>query len=401
MSESIFDSVHEILATDGERFRAEQVRRAVFVHGRTRFADMHELPSTVRRVLAEHCGADVVRVQAVAHTRAHQTHKVLFELADGNRVEAVHMTYRGGRRSVCVSSQAGCGLACAFCATGAVRLKRNLSVDEILGQVLWFASRGLAVDGVAFMGMGEPLANPAVFGALERLTDRRLFAMSPRRLTVSTVGVVPAMRRLTSDHPGVALTVSVHSPFHEERSRLVPMNRRHPLDEVLGATDEHVEASGRKTYLAYALMDEVNDSPEHVAALIELVLARRFPHRYHVSLIRYHPAAGVPDVFRPPRRSVVDRFLRGLQAAGIGATLRPSFGVDVDAACGQLYARYTPVSSAPASAAPEAPPSASPRTAPPLPASTPPARRNRAEPPWPRGAGRGALTPTSAARTTS
>lgn len=329
--------LQEFLVHAGEPpYRLRQLLRGVHDRGVRDFADLSELPTRLRRQLAAEFGPTLTALERVASQRGPQVEKVLFQSRQGARIETVLAKYRADWTSLCVSTQVGCGLGCAFCASGAVGLVRNLDTDEICDQVLHFAP----VDSIAFMGMGEALANPHTFPALELLTGRDFHSISPRRLTVSTVGFAPGMRRLVAEHPQVNLTLSVHSPYEEERAELVPLQNRFPLAECLGILDDHVVASRRKTYLAYLLIDGINDTAAHARALAALVRARRRPGLFHVSVIPYNDAAGVSDRFRRPRPAAVDDFLAILRSGGVRATRRQQFGGDLDAACGQLHARY-------------------------------------------------------------
>lgn len=315
--------------------------------GAVAFDDVHELPRTLRRQLTERFGADVLPLRPVGVVSGEQVDKVLFEMERGARVETVHARYRSGWSSLCVSSQAGCGLGCSFCATGAMGLLRNLTAEEILGQILhpvWRRDGQRPPTSISFMGMGEALANPHTFPALKLLTDRQLGGFSPRRVTVSTVGFAPNLERLVKEHPQVTVTLSVHSPFPLQRRQLIPLQELYPLDENLALLDEHVIRVRRKTYLAYLLIAGVNDSHRHLRALTELVRARSRPELFHVSVIPYNPATGADPSFRAPAIEHVVRFVRDLRQHGVHATRRRQLGTAVDAACGQLHARYLTVS---------------------------------------------------------
>jgi 23S rRNA (adenine-C8)-methyltransferase len=335
-----YATLQQVLAELGvPSYRLTQVLGAVHQHGVVDFEQMTQLPRSLRDQLAERLGPSWIRLSPLAIQRGDQVEKVLFTNTQGARVETVFARFRGlgsapgkqserGWTSLCLSTQVGCGLGCTFCATGAVGLVRNLTADEICEQVLHF-SRQENIDSVAFMGMGEALANPHTFGALEILSHARAFALAPRRITVSTVGFLP-----------VTLTLSVHSPFDAERATLIPLQRRFPLNSCLDVLDSHVARTRRKTYLAYLLLAGVNDSDDHAWALAELVRARSRPELFHVSVIPYNEAAGVSAAYRRPPEGRTQRFVRLLQAGGVRATRRQQFGGELDAACGQLHARY-------------------------------------------------------------
>ncbi|RBM18701.1 radical SAM protein [Streptomyces sp. PT12] len=338
--------IRDHLVGAGEpEFRFRQLVHGLHHRRVTHFDELSELPAPLRRELADHFGATLLPLTPVAARSAEQVEKVLFETPGGARAETLLARYRAGWSSLCVSSQAGCGLGCTFCATGAVGLVRNLTADEIHAQVVhphWRGARDALPDSVAFMGMGEAPANPHLFPALHLLTAPGYAGISPRRITVSTVGFAPGLRRLTEEHPQVTLTLSVHSPFPEQRAELIPLERRFPLAENLAVLDRYVAARRRKVYLAYLLIAGVNDSPDHLAALAALVRSRPRPGLFHVSVIPFNAATGADPAFTPPGEGCVARFVGRLRELGVRATRRRQFGAGIDAACGQLHARYLP-----------------------------------------------------------
>jgi 23S rRNA (adenine2503-C2)-methyltransferase len=271
------------------------------------------------------------------------TRKTLWRLHDGSLVESVLMGYPD-RVTVCVSSQAGCGMACPFCATGQAGLTRNLSTAEIVDQVVSFAA--LAASGaipgspprlshVVFMGMGEPLANyPRVIDAVRRLSDPAPegLGLSQRHITVSTVGLVPAMRRLIAEDLSVTLALSLHAPDDELRDELVPVNQRWPVAEVLDAAWEYAARTGRRVSIEYAMIKNVNDQPWR-ADLLGRLLSGRLAH---VNLIPLNPTPGSRWDASP--KPVEREFVRRLRAAGVPTTVRDTRGREIDGACGQLAA---------------------------------------------------------------
>lgn len=187
------------------------------------FESMSLLPRRLRDALVRQFGDSGCSLAPVSESTERQADKVLFEMTDGSRIEAVGLHYWHGWESYCISSQCGCGFGCKFCATGTIGLKRNLSADEITDQLLYFHLNRHTLNSVSFMGMGEPFANPSLFDALKVLTDPELFGLSQRRITISTIGILPGIRRLTEDFPQVNLTFSLHSPFSAQRSTLMPV----------------------------------------------------------------------------------------------------------------------------------------------------------------------------------
>ncbi|HEX5365454.1 MAG TPA: 23S rRNA (adenine(2503)-C(2))-methyltransferase RlmN [Acidimicrobiales bacterium] len=266
-----------------------------------------------------------------------ETVKWLFELGDGARVETVLMDYPG-RTTVCVSSQAGCAMGCRFCATGQAGFRRHLTTGEIVEQVVRAARRSRdrrrRLGNVVFMGMGEPLANlGSVWPAVRRLHGA--LGLSARHVTLSTVGVVPGIRRVATAGLPVNLAVSLHAANDALRDELVPLNRRYPLAALMEACADHLRATGRRLSFEWALIDGTNDRPSDARELAGL--ARELPLPAHVNLIPLNPTPGYPARGTP--RAGVERFRRLLAERGVNATVRRNRGTDIDAACGQLAAR--------------------------------------------------------------
>lgn len=337
-----YESIKLFLAhLDQPNYRFDQIIHAVFREGIGDFNRMTALPQKLRAILTQNFGRSILTIKPILQQSSQQVNKILFQLPDANRMETVSMIYKAGWHSFCISSQCGCNLGCRFCATGAIGLQRNLTTNEITDQLLFFSLQGQSLDSVSFMGMGEPLLNKNVFAALDQLTDPAFFGLSPRRITVSTVGIVPNIRRMTRDYPQINLTFSLHSPFNEQRSLLMPVNKRYPLEEVMDALDEHIQQTSRKIYIAYVLLPGVNDSAEHAKAVIQLLKSRIKSGRlYHVNLIRHNPTVDAPVHYGKTDEQAVQTFYATLKAGGIHVTIRKQFGIVIDAACGQLYGRY-------------------------------------------------------------
>jgi 23S rRNA (adenine2503-C2)-methyltransferase len=328
----------------GEReFRAAQLSRHYFGRLVRDPADMTDLPAGSRVRLAEALLPRLLTPVRELSCDSGATRKTLWRLHDGALVESVLMGYPD-RVTVCVSSQAGCGMGCPFCATGQAGLTRNLSTAEIVDQVVWFAA--LATKGVlpgspdrlshvVFMGMGEPLANyPRVMDAVRRLTEPAPagLGLSQRHVTVSTVGLVPAMRRLAEEGLAVTLALSLHAPDDDLRDELVPVNQRWKVAEVLDAAWEHAARTGRRVSVEYAMIRHVNDQPWR-ADLLGRLLSGRLAH---VNLIPLNPTPGSRWDASP--KPVEREFVRRLRAAGVSTTVRDTRGREIDGACGQLAA---------------------------------------------------------------
>jgi 23S rRNA (adenine2503-C2)-methyltransferase len=351
---ALYDLTHaqlaELLSSWSEpRFRADQVWRWLYKSLVGDYEAMSNLPGTLQARLAAETRLDLLTPLAEQVSASGQTRKVLFRVRDGNTIESVLMRYPD-RRTACISTQVGCGMGCTFCATGQGGLARNLSSGEIVAQVLHFAReireaeikraqdlghRGQIsshpVSNIVLMGMGEPLANyDATWQAIETLTGPRGYDLGARRVTVSTVGLVPGIRRLAEEQLPITLAVSLHAADDELRDQLVPVNQRYPLADLMAAIQDYVKTTRRRVTFEYALMAGVNDAARHarqLAGLLQGLLC-------HVNLIPLNPTPG--SAFRPSPRERVDAFRDELVGAGIPTTVRMPRGIGIQAGCGQL-----------------------------------------------------------------
>lgn len=326
------DALRGLLGSVLDRpYRAAQIREAIYRQGATTFAEMTNLSKALRMELERRCVIGIPRVE-VAHESADGTRKILFGLRDGATVEAVDIPSEK-RRTLCLSSQAGCALACKFCVTGYWGAGRNLSTGEILGQVLGIVGRLPYDSGVniVMMGMGEPLHNlEAVRGALGVLGE----AISWRRMTVSTVGAVDGIRQLGTWERRPNLAVSLHAADDAQRDRIMPINRIHPLAELFAALRDYPLERGRRITFEYLLIRDFNDRREDAERL-----SRRLAGlRSKVNLIPINPDAVLGPKMVPPSADVVEAFAARLRDLGVTTTVRRRRGDDVSAACGQLRA---------------------------------------------------------------
>ncbi len=311
-------------------FRGRQLFRWI-QRGETDFRKMTDLPEVFIHYLQEEAGADSLRTIRAQVSKTDGTRKFLFGLSDGAAVESVFMKYKYGN-TVCVSSQAGCRMGCAFCASGLNGLQRGLRPGEILSQILDVEREaGDPVSHLVVMGTGEPFDNyENVTRALALLHDPKGRNMSYRNMTVSTCGVVPGIQRFTREFPQVNLAVSLHAPTDEQRSRIMPVNKRWPLDVLIPACREAAERTGRRVTFEYALIHGVNDRREDADALLE----RLSGCLCHVNLIPLNEVSetGFVSAGRKRARSFMDY----LTAHGMPATVRRQLGADIQGACGQL-----------------------------------------------------------------
>lgn len=318
------------------RYRVDQVWTGLY----EQLADLDGLTTLPKALRARLADELPLALEAVAESVSDRgdTIKFLWQLDGGARVETVLMLYPD-RATVCVSSQAGCAMACGFCATGQAGFERHLTVGEIVEQVVRAAQRagamGRRVSNVVFMGMGEPFANyDRVWSATERLHGA--VGMSARHLTISTVGIISGIERLATEALPVNLAVSLHAANDQLRDELVPINRRYPLDDLMAACASYLEARNRRLSFEWALIDGVNDRTSDAVELAERCRSLRLPA--HVNLIPLNPTPGWPTRGTPPEG--VQRFQERLAALGVNATVRANRGTEIAAACGQLAAGH-------------------------------------------------------------
>jgi 23S rRNA (adenine2503-C2)-methyltransferase len=335
-------------ALDLKSYRLKQIYRAANKELLGGIVEVTTLPKELRSTL-EKRGFSFSSVEpiVVQHSKDAQTTKGLFRLHDGNEVEAVLMEHYGDRTTVCISSQAGCAFACAFCSTGQAGFTRNLTSREIFDQARYFArelaARGKRITNVVFMGMGEPFHNyEAVMGAVALLNDPHGLGLGHRHITISTVGLVDKIDRFADEGLQVNLAISLHASNDKTRGAMMPVNRKFPMEELMAACERYVAKTNRKVFFEYVMLEGVNDSLQHAGELAELMCGKL----YHVNLIPYNTTpdgrfAGTPD-------ERIWEFAAVLEKAGVPTTVRKNMGRDIAAACGQLRADTQPKAHMPA-----------------------------------------------------
>jgi len=319
------------------RYRGRQLAGWIFTKGVTDFAAMTDLPKDFRAALAEQVGIDLPELERRTPSQD-GSQKLIVRYADGVRVQAVLMP-DGDRLTLCLSTQVGCGFACAFCYTGTMGLERNLSAGEIVAQVMaarHILNPGERITHLVYMGMGEPLANySATVKSLRLLTDPLAFAFSPRRITVSTVGLVSGIERLAKENLKVNLAISLHATSNEIRDRIMPVNRGFAIEELLAACRRFPLPFRQRMTFEYVLLNDVNDSVEDARRLVRLLKGIRGK----INLIPFNDWEG-SGFTRPPLQRIL-AFQAVLLEQGITATIRWSKGEDIGAACGQLREAVT------------------------------------------------------------
>jgi 23S rRNA (adenine2503-C2)-methyltransferase len=326
--------VRKVIERRGEpAYRLEQAYFALTRSLIRGWEEATNLPKELRTALAEEAPAAVLELRGVSRA-TDGTRKYLFHTSDRHAIETV-MIPEKGRHTVCISPQVGCPMACRFCATGLLGIKRNLRAREIAEQV-FVAARDIAphrVSNVVVMGMGEPFLNyNETLEALKVLNDSDGFALAARHIAASTSGLVGRIRRFADEPEQFLLAISLHTPFEDERRDLMPVAARHPIPELMDAARYYVERTRRKLFFEYTLLAGVNDQPRHAEALADLL-----DHPlYHLNLLRFN---WTDTGFSATPKRAAREFLRHVRDLGLPATLRPSRGQDIDAACGQLAAK--------------------------------------------------------------
>jgi 23S rRNA (adenine2503-C2)-methyltransferase len=338
-------------------FRAKQIYNWLYRQLVNDFEAMSNLPQTLRQRLADEACIGPTIIRSELHSKDDRTRKILLELSDGKLVESVLMLYpplgdSSARATVCVSSQAGCAYGCTFCATGQMGFDRHLSSGEIVAQVLFFArelrtapwtATGLPgtnpidhITNIVLMGMGEPLHNYTnVLQALRILNSSDGFTLGARHMTVSTVGLVPAIRKLSQENLQVNLAISLHAPTDELRSKTMPINRKYPLEELLSACKDYIATTKRQVTFEYVLLSGVNDTPVHAKQLADLLAPlKQFAH------VNCIPVNVTTANYQTPGPDAIRAFRNILYEHGISNSVRAERGDDIAAACGQLRTRF-------------------------------------------------------------
>jgi 23S rRNA (adenine2503-C2)-methyltransferase len=334
--DALSDELHSFFASRAQpRYRADQVARWIFERGAVDFAAMSDLPGAERQALSERFRLEEPAVERLAVSRD-GTAKHVWRLHDGELVESV-LIPAADRLTLCISSQAGCAMGCTFCATGWAGFRRQLGAGEIVAQyrasLRWAREQGYGdITNVVYMGMGEPFANlDAVLASLTLLN--RGYGLGARRITVSTVGVVPGIEALAQRPEQFRLAISLHSADPELRRTLIPLEKRWPLPDLVAALRKFDAAGGKRITLEYTMIDGVNDAPPLALRLADLAA----PLHAFVNLIPFNPIPYRNWKPTPPER--IQRFRRALEARGVSVAVREPRGRDIDAACGQLRAQ--------------------------------------------------------------
>ncbi|WP_119069726.1 23S rRNA (adenine(2503)-C(2))-methyltransferase RlmN [Rubrobacter indicoceani] len=336
LPESLLPEVKAVLDGRGEpRYRIKQAYAALAKGLVRNWSEATDLPRPLREALTEHAPATVLDLKDLSKA-SDGTRKYLFHTADGHAIETVMIPERD-RRTVCISTQVGCPMACKFCATGLLGIKRNLKAREIAEQVLVvqrdLAGKNERVTNIVVMGMGEPFLNyDATIKALRVINDSDGFNLAARHIAVSTSGLIDKIRRFADEPEQFHLAISLHNPFENERREIMPVASRHSVSELMSAARYFVDTTRRKLFFEYTLLEGVNDQPRHVEKLAQVL-----DHPlYHLNLLRFN---WTDTGFAATSKRGAREFLEYAKDLGLSATLRPSRGNDIDAACGQLAAK--------------------------------------------------------------
>lgn len=324
----------ELAALNEPKFRFRQIYRAVFVDLVEKWEEVTVLPKALRQNLEKNIPLTSLKLVKLVESKYKDVYKALFELEDKNQIETVLLISKK-TQTVCISSQVGCAMGCAFCATGQHGFKRNLSSQEIFDQVLWFARflkrrDSSKITNVVFMGMGEPFLNyENVMKAVRTLNDDQGFNFGQRRISISTCGIIPGIKKFMDEDLEVNLAISLHAPDDFTRSKLMVINKKYPLENLLSVCRDYAKRTKRKVFFEYVLLKNIND---HRAQARELAKILEYP-LFHINLIKYNET---DSKFTPSERDSIFAFEEELRKAGANFTLRRSLGGEIWAGCGQL-----------------------------------------------------------------
>lgn len=338
--------INQILAENNfPKYRRKQLLDGIFKQFASSWGEITNLPKELIAILEQEAPISSLEITQDFEALPKDAAKILFKAKDGNFVETVLMKHAdkgesggGGRKTVCISSQAGCVMNCAFCATGQGGFFRNLTAEEMLDQVLHFCrilkNQGERMNNIVFMGMGEPFNNyDNVIAAIKLFNGAEYLNIGMRHISVSTCGIIPGIEKFANENIQANLAISLHAPTDEIRSRLMPVNNAFPIKKLLQAVDHYIEKTNRKVMFEYLLIDGINDSDACAEDLVRLTKKKL----YHINLIKYHSTSALLRASSQTRQT---RFFDILKRAGVSCTFRRSFGEDIKAACGQLAGKF-------------------------------------------------------------
>jgi len=326
-----FAQLKEVLKKEPQ-YRLKQAKKALFQDLIGDWSEAKILPQALREELNEKCPIEISAETFISKDK--RTIKALITLKDGLKIETVLMRHRDGRNTICVSSQVGCPLKCSFCATGKMGFKRNLDSFEIVEQILFFArylkQLKRKVTNVVFMGMGEPFLNyESVILAIKILNDKEGFNLGARHFSISTVGIGEGIKKLAKEKLQINLAISLHAPDNNLRSKIMPINKKYPIEKVLREVDDYIQKTGKRVMIEYLMIKGLNDSDEQAKKLAKLMKGKPL---VFLNLISYNPTG----IFEPSLGQRIKKFKEVLEKNGIVVTQRYRFGQDIEAACGQL-----------------------------------------------------------------
>ncbi|MBC7503959.1 23S rRNA (adenine(2503)-C(2))-methyltransferase RlmN [Candidatus Gracilibacteria bacterium] len=332
-------AIIELLEANGQKkFRYAQIENAIYKNLVTDFDMIETLPQSIRDLLKDNCSYNSLSLHSEKTDPEGQTTKFLFTTHDGKMIEAVIMRHLSGRNTLCVSSQAGCPMACTFCATGKLGLIRNLTFAEIIDQIMWaihhLAKEDKKLRNIVYMGMGEPLLNYVeVSKSIHIACAQKKLDLSNRRITVSTCGIAPRIIDFARDFPQVSLAISLHAPNDEARRKIMPVENTYPIDVLMASIEEYVRITNKRVFYEYIMINGVTDRIEYATQLGKLLQGKLA----HVNFIPYNPGEGTDsNGYLPTSKIIIKKFQSTLDNYGIPSTIRHTMGDDIDAACGQL-----------------------------------------------------------------
>lgn len=304
-----------------------------------KFEEIEDIAPDLKKKIVKEFWNNVCNVIPIYEKKYGKANKVIYQIDAWERIEAINLSFREDWEDFCISSQCWCNFWCDFCSTWKMWLKRNLSIDEITDQILYFYLKWKEINWISFMWMWEPLANPNIFSAIKDLTNPDLFGVNQDSITISTIWIIPNMYKLYDAFPDINLTFSLHSPFTDQRTKLMPINAIYPLYDVIKALDDYIKLTGKEVYLAYTLLNWINDSKEHAEGIFDLLQKHSSVDLsfYHVDLISYNSSSENTSVYNQCNEQVIDTFIWILNFKWISTSVRNQFWTEIGAGCWQLY----------------------------------------------------------------
>ena len=338
--QSKFEKLKSFIMDNGySMVEYKSILNSIFRKKIWKYEEIVGIPVDLKDNIMQNFWNEICSINPIYIKNYEKANKIIFQINGWEKIETVNLSFRKDWEDYCISSQCWCNFGCDFCSTGKMGLRRNLTVEEITDQILYFYLKWKKSNWISFMWMWEPLSNPNIFNAIKELTDQELFGLNQDIITISTIWIIPNMYKLFDTFPNINLTFSLHSPFTEQRTKLMPINAIFPLYDVIKALDDYIKLTGKEVYLAYTLINWINDSKEHAEEIFNLLHEHSSVDLsfYHIDLIPYNSSSENSTYYKQCNKQRLNNFIEVLNSKWISNSVRSQFWTEINAGCWQLY----------------------------------------------------------------